>query len=230
MTNEIPFRLRQLRLKFGIKTQKQLAEKLGVGSTIIAEMEQGVRPLSDKAALALLRVFKYDIENDRYFDEDENITLENKNIVKIPFYHISVAAGSGIYIEDDVVKDELILDIRYLQQALPNFNYKNLIAFKVSGDSMESIEHTGILDGDILLVDITKKEVYEGIYVFKSQNELKVKKLIKHPDNTITIQSFNPHYSTYFYNPEEATYTLEIIGRVILNMSRGGYLDKHFNY
>lgn len=228
--SDIPYRLKQLRLKFGSLTQKQLAEKLGVGSTTIAEMEQGIRPLGDKVTLALLKVFKYDIENDKYFDDTSVINLENKNIVKIPFYHSSVAAGSGIYIEDDVVKDELIIDIRDLNQALPNINYKNLIAFKVSGDSMENPEHTGIMDGDILLVDITKKEVYEGIYVFKAQNELKVKKLIKHPDNSITIQSFNPRYNTYFYNPEEATYTLEIIGRVLLNRSRGGYLDKHFNY
>lgn len=224
--NEIPYRLKQLRLKFNIKTQKQLAEKLGVGSTIIAEMEQGIRPVGDKAKLALLKVFKYDIENDKYFDDVDNINLENKNIVKIPFYHTSIAAGTGIYIEDDVIQDELIFDIRDLKQALPTIDYKNLIAFKVSGDSMVSPDNTGIFDGDILLVDITKKEVYEGIYVFKAQNELKVKKLIKHPDNTITIQSFNPRYNTYFYNPEEATYTIEIIGKVVLNRSRGGSMDK----
>ena len=221
--NKIPNRLRQLRLKFNNLTQKQLAEQLGIGSTVISETEQGIRPLGDKLALALIKVFKYDIENDVYFDDVSNIDLNSKNKVKIPFIRASVAAGSGLYISDDVEIEPLIFDKRFLPS---NLNFENIQCFPVSGDSMTTPDNKGIFDGDILFVDITEKNIYDGIYVIQVNNDLRVKRLTKKLNGNLLIQSDNPKYPTEEFNIEEENITLSIVGRVVFNITKGNNLNK----
>ena len=224
--NEIPYKLKQLRLKFNL-TQKELAQKLNLGSTLISETEQGIRPLGDKLNLALLKVFKYDIENDIYFDNIKDIDLETKNKVKIPFIRASVAAGTGLYMQDDIIIEPLTFDRRFLPKDL---NTDNIYCFPVSGDSMVTPDNKGIFDGDILFVDITQKQIYDGIYVIEVNNELRVKRLIKKLDGIILIQSENPKYPIEEYNPETSSYNLIVIGRVVFNITRGNNLNNYFKF
>lgn len=224
--NEIPYRLKQLRLKYNLK-QAQLADILNVGHTTLSETEQGVRPLNDKVALALIRHFKYDIENDIYFDDISNIDLNNKNKIKIPFVRQSIAAGTGIYEDSNIEIEPLTFDRRFLPHGL---NVDNIYCFPVSGDSMTTKEGKGILDGDILFVDITYKNITDGIYVIEINNELRVKRLIKNLDNSITIKSDNPLYPTEIFNIETSPYNLTVIGRVVFNITRGNNLNKFNNF
>ena len=215
---DIPYKLKQLRLKLGL-TQKQLALKLEVGSTTIAEIEQGIRPLNSKVTLALLRVFNYDIEKDVYLSENN---LVPNDFIKIPFYRISVAAGSGIYLEENIEKDTLNFDKKVLEHILPtHVNFKYLICLTAVGDSMTTPDGKGIKNNDLLFVDTSKKIVDNGVYVILVNNELRVKRLIKKLDGSLSIQSDNPKYETEIYNVETSPYTVGIMGKVLFNMSRG---------
>ncbi len=217
---DYPQRIKQLRVKYNL-TQEQLAKKLGVGRTTIAYIEQGSREINDSVKLNLLKEFYYDIENDVYIKELENIDIKPKNLIKLPFYRIGVSAGSGTYINDDILEDYIIFDKRVLNVLLPkNSNLEYLQCFSVSGDSMTSPEGKGILNGDLIFVDISKKQIFDGIYVIEANNELRIKRLIKNLDGTLFIQSDNPKYPKEVFNPETSDFTLSIVGRVIFNISR----------
>lgn len=199
--------------------QKELAEILGVGRTSLAYMEQGTREVSDTVKLGLLKTFKYDIDNDEYLEDIKDV--KNMNTIKIPFYRISIAAGSGIYLDDNVEKEILYFDKRFLSAVLPlytDFNWLN--CYTAMGDSMTTPDGKGILSGDLLFVDISKKSVNDGVYVININNDLRVKRLIKHLDGSLSIQSDNPKYAPELYNPDTSPFSIEVIGKVIYNMSR----------
>ena len=113
---------------------------------------------------------------------------------------------------------------------MPHTTFENLNCFMVTGDSMVNIDNKGIFDGDILFVDITQKQVFDGIYVIEINNELRVKRLLKQLDNTILIKSDNPAYPTEIYDTENSPYNLSIVGRVVFNITRGNNLNKYNNF
>lgn len=218
---DYPQRIKELRAKYNL-TQEQLAVRLNVGRTTIAYIEQGSREINDTVKLNLLKEFCYDIESDTYSKDLTNIDIKPKNLVKFPFYRIGASAGSGTYIDDNILEDDIVFDKRALNLLLPKeINIDYLQCFSVSGDSMTTPDNKGILNGDLLFVDISKKQVYDGIYVIEANNELRVKRLTKNLDGSLLIQSDNPKYPSETYNIETSPYNLSIVGKVVYTMSKG---------
>lgn len=80
------------------------------------------------------------------------------------------------------------------------------------GDSMMPT----IDGGDSLLVDHTRKEIYDGkIYCVRIDGQLYAKRLQKIPPNIVVVVSDNPKYRSFEINVDEnRDYDFEVIGEV----------------
>lgn len=69
---------------------------------------------------------------------------------------------------------------------------------------------------DQILIDLSKKEIYDGkIYVFRMENTLFAKRLQKLPKNKIKVISDNPDYESYIIDLNDESIDFDIIGRVM---------------
>lgn len=128
-------------------TQAEFAKKLGIGMATLGYVEQGTREITDKIKLALIRVYGYDIDSNKYiqpsYDDAERVS---SNLISIPFYRLSASAGSGIQLEEVQEKETLYFDKRYLSSILPDsINFKYLQCITASGDSMSTPDGKGIM-------------------------------------------------------------------------------------
>lgn len=111
----------------------------------------------------------------------------NEDFLKIPVRgEVYASMGSGITIYDETqtgtykISRELARDI--------GVNLSNTEMIFAKGDSMEPT----IIGGDSLLIDLSKKEVYDGsIYCVRIEGQLYAKRLQKIPPNTVKIISDN---------------------------------------
>lgn len=148
--------------------------------------------------------------------------LNNENVIAIPFYNVKAAAGSGIEAPSYTDKDVLYFDRRWIRNVLgaePN----NLSIIQCKGNSMDSGVNSpdDIKDGDLLLIDTSQKMGNNKTFVFREDNDLRVKKLKWELSGTLSIISNNPSFQTEILEPDMLALTnFEIIGKVIWNGSR----------
>ena len=148
--------------------------------------------------------------------------LANENVIAIPFYNVKAAAGSGIEAPSYTDKDVLYFDRRWIRNVLgaePN----NLSIIQCKGNSMDSGVNSpdDIKDGDLLLIDTSQKMGNNKTFVFREDNDLRVKKLKWELSGTLSIISNNPSFQTEILEPDMLALTnFEIIGKVIWNGSR----------
>lgn len=142
-------------------------------------------------------------------DEEDCITIE--------YIGISPECGVGTMVIDEPEIKPIKLSNSLITHYLKCSHPENLKVFKASGDSMETL----IEDGDLLLVDIGRKDLYNsGIYVFSVDYNWRVKRFNQKLDGTIEIISDNEKYEIEKIKPPY-NLDLQIRGKVIKNLSRG---------
>lgn len=126
----------------------------------------------------------------------------------VPVMDISASAGFGAMVEYEAVAYSLAFPPDYLAKVTRS-SPKNLSIISVKGDSMEP----SLKDDDIVMVDVSKRNLgYDGMFVVRHMDVLKVKRLRLSPDrSTITLISDNQAYAPEVWPAEE----IEVIGRVI---------------
>lgn len=131
---------------------------------------------------------------------------------EVSFYKDAEFLG-GAGFEMDVYDDGR-RKIRYAYTAArrAGANPNKVICTTLSGDSMEEL----ILDGSMIAIDTSRKEVREGkIYAFRHGNMLRVKYLIPRPDGGLVIRSHNERYTDEVITGDELDNEhIEIIGWV----------------
>lgn len=136
----------------------------------------------------------------------------------IPAVMLKVGAGSRLAPEvDPEVKQRLY---RMDSFAMRGIKIKNLVAYKVEGDSMEPV----IFSGDWVAIDRTDKaipsiakrrDVRACTFVFRWDQEIMVKMLQEQPDGAIVVTSINASLQQPFTIPASERERLEIFGRVV---------------
>ena len=155
----------------------------------------------------------------------ESITLYDaedaipEGIVLIPEYDIDLSAGNGtINYEENLAEPRAYKKSWFSKEGI---NPKYAKRFKVHGDSMEPI----LFDGDSVLVNMDENDttrIIEGkIYAIRYGNELRVKRLSRRLDGTITLHSDNKAYKDEEIKPENHD-AFAIIGRVRDKSGSGG--------
>ena len=119
--------------------------------------------------------------------------------IKLPLYGHTCQAGFPSPAQDYV---EAQLDLTELCIRHPAASF----FVRAEGDSM--IE-SGILSGDLLIVDKAETPTHGDIVIAAVEGEFTVKKLCTHP--VLCLQPMNPAYKPIFVEPDD----LEIFGVVI---------------
>lgn len=123
--------------------------------------------------------------------------------VRIPRYDIAAPPGA------DAPAEWLVFSKVWIIESV-GVPINQLSAMAARGDSMAP----EISDGDLLLVDNSERAVTaDGIYVFRMNGELAVKRLQRLADGEIAVKSSNAHYDDYVLDIAKAG-KLKIVGRV----------------
>ena len=123
---------------------------------------------------------------------------------------LRASAGPGAMVEREGAIGSFRFSPRWLRDQ--GLQADRLSAIAVSGDSMEPT----LRDGDEILVDHTRKDVRDGIYVVRLDGALLVKRLDTRGSRRLTLRSDNPAYPPIDCDPEH----LEVIGRVVWKSGR----------
>jgi hypothetical protein len=133
-----------------------------------------------------------------------------KGLVSVKRHPVSVSAGPGAIVMEELGKPYFGFDERWLK-ALTSTPAERLSIVKVEGDSMSPT----LNPGDDILVDPgdATERLRDGIYVLRAEDALVVKRLALHPmGRRVTVQSDNPAYPDW---PDCGLEHIQVIGRVI---------------
>ena len=149
---------------------------------------------------------------EKAFNVDLNNNIVNNNFIKIPvFGNVTASMGYGISVYDEnqtgvyEISSKLAKDIGIVSG-------KTQMIF-ASGDSM----YPTIEGGDSLLIDTSKKEVYDGrIYCVRIDGQLYAKRLQKIPPNTVKVISDNEKKYDPFYVDfsKNINFDVDVIGEI----------------
>jgi phage repressor protein C with HTH and peptisase S24 domain len=131
-------------------------------------------------------------------------------LVSVKRHPVSVSAGPGAVVTEELGKPYLAFDERWLK-ALTASRPSNLSIVRVEGDSMAPTLNAG----DEILVDLgdAGDRLRDGIYVLRIDDAVVVKRVALNPvGRRVTVQSDNPAYPDW---PDCSLDDIKPIGRVI---------------
>ena len=153
----------------------------------------------------------------RYFSISESLLggpadepVATNGLLSIKRHPVTVSAGPGAFVTEEVGKPYFAFDERWLKGLTPS-GPSNLSIVRVEGDSMAPTLNAG----DDILVDLgdAGERLRDGIYVLRIDDALVVKRLALNPlGRHVTIQSDNPAYPDW---PDCGLDKINCIGRVI---------------
>ena len=153
----------------------------------------------------------------RYFSVPETLLggppesqQEPLGLVSVKRHPVSVSAGPGALVTEELGKPYFAFDERWLKALTPSRPSK-LSIVRVEGDSMAPT----LSAGDDILVDLgdAAERLRDGIYVLRIDDALVVKRLAINPTGRcVTVQSDNPAYPDW---PDCSLEEIRPIGRVI---------------
>lgn len=126
--------------------------------------------------------------------------------VSIPVFDVRLAAGASSFAEGAVQLGDMPMDLDLLR-SLGRTAPDDLAALEASGDSMEPL----IQDGARVVVDLKDTRLREGIFAFRYDDDLRIKRLRRLMDG-IEVISENPAYSPELIGPDDMN-RFAIIGR-----------------
>lgn len=210
-------------------SQAKLAQKLGLANQQrIADIETGRKQKIDSEILQKLSaeylinlewlLFGQGLPTKLDIAEHYEAKFSGENILSIPFYSAKASAGSGEALPDYPEKDVMWFDSRWLKNVLGVNNPSNLAIIQAKGNSMDGGKEP-IKDGDLLMIDESYKEpIHNQVFVVNlGNNDIVVKRISRHWDGSLSLESDNPEYPFIIPN-KEAT----VIGKVVWNGNKIG--------
>jgi transcriptional regulator with XRE-family HTH domain len=145
--------------------------------------------------------------------EDTALLAHETDYHEIPHYNIQAAAGSGVIPLEEMQLRPLAFRIDWL--AKRHLSPNNLFIVDVKGESMEP----KLLDGDLVLVDKSQKDIASGkTYVLRVDGHLLVKNLQLLPGGLVQVASYNNGFPPYQVNLADEALDMAVIGRVVASM------------
>lgn len=128
----------------------------------------------------------------------------------VPRLSVQLSAGDGCHSELESEMPPLAFRREWLQKKQVT-SKNNLRVVSVHGDSMQDY----LQDGDVVLIDTGQRSIKDGsVYALRLSDELKIKRLFKKFDGSISITSDNAKYAEEILSPAQAE-GLEVIGLAI---------------
>ena len=138
-----------------------------------------------------------------------------KGYLELKFYDVEVSAGHGTLVEKEEESSAMVFSERFIRQEL-GFNPNNIFLMPVRGDSMAPT----LKNQSIVMVNRVDGFSTDGIYVFRYDNRLMVKRLQFLP-NGIKVVSDNNSYEAWELGKRDIEGAdFEIIGEVVWSGQR----------
>lgn len=129
----------------------------------------------------------------------------DRDYTEIPLYDIEASAGHGSLFDQERVSSYLKFRNDWLSRE--GLHRKDLVAIRVSGDSMDST----LADGDTVLIDRSRKKP-DGVFAIRIGDALRIKRLQKMADGSLRLSSDNELYQAEIIHPENMA-QVEIVGQ-----------------
>ena len=183
-------------------SQKELCEITGVDKGTMSARATRNSKFKPEELKKIEKAFNVDLSNN----------IVRNNFIQIPvFGNVTASMGYGISVYDEnqtgvyEISSKLAKDIGIVSG-------KTQMIF-ASGDSM----YPTIEGGDSLLIDTSKKEIYDGrIYCVRIDGQLYAKRLQKIPPNTVKVISDNEKKYDPFYVDfsKGISFDFDVIGEI----------------
>ncbi|MGM0760719.1 MAG: LexA family transcriptional regulator [Thermodesulfobacteriota bacterium] len=184
----------------GIDSQSELASVLGVNRSAVSRAKSRGR-IPEQWIARICEAFDLDPD---WLREGQS-SLER--FVEVPVVTARLGAGGGSHMVEADVQGHIAFRSSWLHQ---KGQPRDMVLMQVIGDSMEP----SIREGDYVLIDQSKQEIYPGgIYALGLEDAIMIKQLDKRPYELVII-SANPKYSPIIMRGDELE-TVRIIGRVL---------------
>ncbi|UAB70641.1 S24 family peptidase [Vibrio sp. SCSIO 43132] len=140
----------------------------------------------------------------------QNPITESEGMVELTYYDVEASAGDGALIEIETATDMSFAE-RYLREEL-HVNPSEVFLMRAKGDSM----YPTLKDGSLMMIKRVQDFSGDGIYVFRVNGQVMVKRLQFQPTKII-FKSDNAQ----FYEPWELTHKeiestdFEILGQAV---------------
>lgn len=211
---EIGEALREARIKKRWSC-KEAGDFFGVSHSAVSSWERGQYLPKDKESL--VREYKLDPEifglsqsiREDLDDFATNGEDMHKQYIFLPRYSVEAGAGSGRIIESEQITDYMAFRRDWFSAR--NMQPNNACLIKALGDSMEPT----IPSGALVLVDLSRCNAHtDGIYVFRTDGDLRIKRMQRMMNGNIRVRSDNPEYQEEIVEPDKQD-SFEIIGRAV---------------
>lgn len=145
----------------------------------------------------------------RQISQNGSMTAPN-GYVELPFYEVEVSAGHGALVEREDLSSAIIFSEGYLRKEIgvtPN----NVLLMPIKGDSM----HPTLKHGGVMMVHRVEEFTDDGIYVFRFDSRLMVKRL-QYSKAGLKVVSDNGTYEPWELSKRDVqAEDFEVIGKVV---------------
>lgn len=187
-------------------TRRKIAQALGYSYESMLSLGQWIldgndpadwRPASIHAGIAVSCNMEGEVES--------GYEVAGEEFVAVPKYKAKLSGGHGSLIDSDLVETNLMFRNEFLAR---RGDPKRMALFEVMGDSMEPF----IYDGDVVLVDMSQREIIDGkAYAFREDHTVKIKRLSTQGNVIIATSENSMRYPAYAVETDN----FDLIGRVI---------------
>lgn len=132
------------------------------------------------------------------------VSYEDPDYSEIPLYDVEASAGGGSLFDNEPILS--YLKFRNDWMIREGVSQKDLVAIRVTGDSMDST----LADGDTVLIDRSRTRP-DGVFAVRIGDGLRIKRLQQLVDGSLRVSSDNDVYADETI-PKENLEQVEIIG------------------
>lgn len=111
------------------------------------------------------------------------------NTINFDLLDVGASAGTGVALFDESVVQSISIDKDKFQELFKCKPSESMKIINIQGDSMQPT----FKDNDFILVDIANTELADGVFVFRIDDELYVKRLQRLPNKVVAL-SDNSNY------------------------------------
>ena len=202
--------LARMKRHFGVVTDKELAEKLGMSAQNLSNYKNKDNSgFPFKWVVDAAKKHKFSLDYVLFGTGPLAVTDQfSQEFTPVPLYKARLSGGHGSLDTDDQVECNLAFRTDFIRS---KGNNGNMAMFKVIGDSMEPF----IYDGDVVMVDRSQCDPIQIVdgkaYAFREDDVVKVKRLSIQGGRLLATSESSRKYPPYHVDVDNFT----LFGRVV---------------
>ncbi|MEQ5834207.1 LexA family transcriptional regulator [Marinobacter sp. NFXS9] len=202
--------IHRMREAIGVKNDGLVGEYLGAS-------KQAVYNWKSRGSIPIEYCVKFCVKTGRSLDwlifglgdnrvsDEPSVYYADQDYSEVPVYDIEASAGDGSLFDQEVISSYLKFRNDWL--AREGLHQKDLVAIRVSGDSMDPT----LSDGDTILIDRSRIKP-DGVFAIRIGDALRIKRLQKLTDGSLRVSSDNTFYQEEIIRPENLN-QVDIVGQ-----------------